>query len=329
MMNMEAEAAERIRRWNDELSQSVSVRLIRSHDKRDLALEAFLVALASLAHNVDFSAEESSEGELPAILLGNSVRWHAIPEGGELMPFLRILEMHFSPGCATTSFPEALRSQIESVSLPADIKIYVTPQCPFCPHVLSEIVPLALLNPVLHVAVIDGALFPELAAKDGVRSVPTLILDGAFRWTGAGHRNEIVNAVLNRDPACLDAKSLQDFLKEGNAGSLAQMMIDRRRVFPAFTDLFESSDWSVRLGAMVVVEEIAEKSPDLLAKMLDLLWNRLHDIAGPARGDVIYLFGLGQPGSKLWIDRLKGILENEDGEAREVVVEALEKLTGR
>jgi hypothetical protein len=40
----------------------------------------------------------------------------------------------------------------------------------------------------------------------------------------------------------------------------------------------------------------------------------------------MYLFGLGQPGSKLWIDRLKGLLENEDEEGREAVMEALEKL---
>jgi hypothetical protein len=263
---------------------------------------------------------------LPAIVLGASVRWQAIPEGGELMPFLRTLEMHFSPGSAAASVPEALRSQIESVSLPADLKIYVTPQCPFCPNVLREILPLALLNPVLHLAVIDGALFPELAAGDGVRSAPTVILDGAFRWTGAGHMDEIVDAVLNRDPAHFGAKSLEDFIKEGNAGALAQMMIDRRQVFSAFTDLLENSDWSVRLGAMVVVEEIAEKSPELSEEMLNLLWNRLHVISGPARGDVIYLFGLGQPGSKLWIERLKGILEDEDEEGREVVIEALEKL---
>jgi hypothetical protein len=80
---------------------------------------------------------------------------------------------------------------------------------------------------------------------------------------------------------------------------------------------------------MVVVEEIAEKSPELSEGMLDLLWNRLHVISGPARGDVMYLFGLGQLGSKLWIDRLKGILENEDEEGREAVIEALEKLYSR
>jgi hypothetical protein len=323
---VEAEAAELIRRWNDELPQPVSVRLVRSHDKRGEALLAFLRTFTSLANKVHFSPLEGREGELPAILLGTSVRWQAMPEGRELMPFLKTIEMHSSPGYATVSVPEALRSQIESVSLPADLKIYVTPQCPFCPHVLSEIVPLSVLNPVLHLAVIDGALFPELAAGDGVRSVPSVILDGAFRWTGAGHMDEIVNAILNRDPARLGSKSLEDFIKEGNAGALARMMIDLRQVFPAFTDLFEGSEWSIRLGAMVVVEEIAEKSPELLEEMLDLLWSRLHGISGPARGDVMYLFGLGQPGSKLWIDRLKGILENEDEEGREVVMEALEKL---
>jgi hypothetical protein len=246
-----------------------------------------------------------------------------------LIPFLKVLEMQLSPSGITASMPEVLRRQIERVSLPADLKIYVTPQCPFCPHVLSEIVPLSLLNPMIHLAVIDGELFPELAAGDGIRSVPTVILDGAFRWTGAGHVDEIINAILNRDPALMGLKSLVGFLREGNAGTLAQMMIDRREVFPAFADLFESSDWSVRLGAMVIVEELAEKSPELSEEILDLLWKRLNGISGPARGDVMYLFGLGAPGSKLWIDRLKGILENEDEEVREIVMEALENLCSR
>lgn len=325
-MNIEAEAQELIRRWNKELSRPVSVGLVRSRDKRSLALEAFLEAFRSLAGKVHLSPREGREGELPAILLGTSVRWQAIPEGGELMPFLRAVEMHFSPDRATASMPEALRSRIESVSLPTDLKIHVTPRCPFCPRVLSEIIPLALLNPVLHLAVIDGALFPELAAGDNIRSVPTVILDGAFRWTGAGHMNEIVDVILNRDPARLGAKSLEDFIKGGNAESLARMMIDRGQVFPAVMDLFESPDWSVRLGAMVVLEEIAGKNPELSENMLDLLWNRLHRISGPAKGDVMYLFGLGQPRSKLWIDRLKDILQNEDQEVREVVMEALEKL---
>lgn len=234
--------------------------------------------------------------------------------------------MHFSPARPAASAPEQLRSRIERVSLPADLKIYVTPRCPFCPSVLSEIVPLALLNPVLHLTVIDGALFPELAAEDGVRSVPTAILDGAFRWTGAGHMDEIVDAILNRDPALLGAKSLEGFLKEGNAEALARMMMERGQVFPALMDLFESPDWSTRLGAMVVVEEIAEKSPELSEEILGQIWNRLHRISGPARGDVMYLFGLGQPRSKLWIDRLEGVLADEGEEVREVVMEALERL---
>jgi hypothetical protein len=326
LIRIEAEVAKSIRHWNHELPEPFSVGLVQSRDERGLALEAFLQALTSLADKVHILPQESHEGDLPALLLGNSVRWQAVPEGGKMMPFLKAIELHLSPSRAADSFPEALRSQIQSVPLPAELKVYVAPQCPFCPQVLGEIVPLALLNPLLHLSVIDGALFPELAAGDGVRSVPTVILDGTFRWTGTGYTEEIVNAILNRNPSHLGAKSLEVFLKDGNAGTLAQMMIDRREVFPAFVELFEGSDWSIRLGAMVVVETIAEASHELLEELLGLLWNRLHRTSGPARGDVIYLFGLVQPGSTLWIDRLEGILQEEDEEGREAVTEALEKL---
>lgn len=322
---MNAEAADLIRRWNEGLTQTVSVRLAGSRDKRGLALERFLDALTGLANKVRFSREDSSD-ELPAIHLGSSVRWHAVPEGGELAPFLKSIEIYSSSDGTAAKVPEPLRSKVAGASLPADMRIYVAPQCPFCPHVLGEIIPIAFLNPLLHIAIIDGTLFPELAAEEGIRSVPTIILDGAFRWSGEGHTGEIVNTIVNRDPAQLSAKSLENFLKEGNAGELARMMIERRQVFPAIADILESPDWSIRLGAMVVVEKLAEENPELAEKLLDLLWERLQAISGPARGDVIYLFGLARPGSKIWIERLRGMLESEEEQEREAVREALEKL---
>lgn len=289
-------------------------------------MESFTEEFSGLAPKVRFLPEESEEGDLPAILAGTSILWRGVPGGRELTPFLRALEMLVSPAEAKASVPEAVAAKIAGVTLPADIKIYVSPQCPFCPGVVSAIVPLALLNPLLHLTVIDGALFQDLAAEDGVRSVPTVILDGVLRWGGAGNRDEIVDALLNRDPVGLGAKSLEVFLKDGNAEALAQLMIDRGQVFPAFADLVQHPHWPVRLGAMVVVEEIAEKSPDLLERVLDVLWDRLPGITGPARGDVLYLFGLGRPGSKHWIERLDGLIEKETGDAREVLMEALEKL---
>lgn len=326
MANIEAKAAELIHRWSEELAQPVSVRVVRSKDNRTGALDAFLKDFAEIAPNVRISQLDGNDDEPPAIVLGQSVRWHAIPEGGELQPFLRTVEMQLFPARAYESLPEELRLKIESLSVPADLKIYVTSRCPFCPRVLGELVPVAFINPLVRLSVIDGALFPDLAAGDSVRSVPTIILDGTLRWTGAGHIDEVVNSIVNRDPACLSAETLIEFVKGGNAGMLARLMLDRRLVFPSFIDLFEHSDWSVRLGAMVVVEEAAEKDPELTEDILDLLWNRLEHISGPARGDIIYLFGFAKPGSKPWIERLEGISANGSEEERQAVVEALEKL---
>lgn len=326
MANIEAKTAELIHRWSDELDQPVTVRAVRSKDKRAAALVAFLQDFAEIAPNVRISQLHGNDDEPPAIVLGQSVHWHAIPEGGELQPFLKTVEMQLFPSRATESLPENLRLKIESLSVPADLKVYVTSQCPFCPRVLCELVPVAFINPLVRLSVIDGALFPDLAAGDNVRSVPTIILDGTLRWTGAGHIDEVVSSIVNRDLASLSARTLIEFVKGGNAGMLARMMMDRRQVLPAFTELFEHSDWSVRLGAMVVVEETAEKDPELTEEILDLLWKRLEQISGPARGDIIYLFGLAEPGSKLWIERLEGISANGSEEERQAVVEALEKL---
>jgi hypothetical protein len=215
------------------------------------------------------------------------------------------------------------------MDLPARIKIYVSSHCPFCPRVLKEIQPLAFTGSFLVVTVIDGALFPEMAEKDGVRSAPTTILDSGMRWTGLMRPEELRNALAHRDPSQLSAETLKNFVKEGNAGRLAEMMLQRDLVFPAFIDLLLHPEWSVRLGAMVTAEEIGERNPKLGREILPDLWERMESeaVQDSIRGDIVYL--IGTLGSQEWIPRLERFLANSQSEdLREIAEEALQKIGG-
>lgn len=318
-MNITAGELELIGQWNARLAQPVSLRFVRSPHPAVADFEAFLNSLRDCASIIEVVSEKGEESELPAIHVGKALRYHAIPTGNELEPFLEAL----SPARIEQS--EELGKLLSQVQWPAEIKVYVTSHCPFCPRVIKQVQRFALANPLIGVTVIDGFLFPEMANEDGVRSVPTTILDGRFRWTGVMRPEEILEVLLHRDPSELSAGALKNFLKEGNALRLADMMLERNLIFPAFIELLLHPDWSVRMGAMVVAEEMGERNPKLASELLPVLWERMESVQDSVKGDMVYL--IGTLGSADWVpmvERFKTASGSED--LCEIAEEAMEKL---
>jgi alkyl hydroperoxide reductase subunit AhpF len=282
--------AEIIRQWNTGLGKTVPIILRMTEDQRSTDFERYVAGLTELAPNVRAVTERLNADDPPAILAGNLFCYHALPEGLELTPFLNILSV-----VGVTVHPDlnqSLLMKLERVRWPAELRIYVTSQCSFCPQAVRQFSPFPLVNPLVRVTVIDGLLFPEMAKRDGVRSVPTVILDERFRWSGELNMNDVVDAVVHRDPDRLSARTLEDFVKEGNAALLAEMMLREDRIFPTFLDLLIHSEWSVRLGAMVVVEEIADSNVNLAKIILNPLWKLMENAEDSVKGDALYLFGL-------------------------------------
>jgi HEAT repeat protein len=167
-----------------------------------------------------------------------------------------------------------------------------------------------------------------MAQSNQIQSVPTLLLYEQFRWTGSFRLEEVVEIMTSRDPAKLGALSLERMLKEGNAARLAQMMLDNEEIFPAFFDLLTHNKWPVRLGAMVAMEEITRRNPQLAAQVIDPLWERFHDVEDPVKGDIIHV--LGESGDHRVVPRVEMILGGEyHAEVKEAAREALEKIQAR
>ena len=314
--------AELIGQWNAGLTKPASIRFLKTGDPRSKDFQAFIDTLAGMAPQVRVSVEIAENDDPPALFVGASIKYHAVPTGGELSPFLDVLS---GENQALPGLDESNRERLATVMHPAELKLYVTAQCQFCPRVVRMAASVASLNPLLHVTVIDGILFPEMAGKDGARSAPTLILDDQFRWTGMFKIEELLNALANRDPSQLSSESLKNILKEGNAQHLAEMMLLRRCIFPAFPDLLKDPDWSVRLGAMVVMEEVANENRALASLVLDPLWKALGNVDDSVKGDILSLFGM--LGTPEWVPKLEGLLNAEQSaELREVLQEALDVL---
>jgi hypothetical protein len=183
------------------------------------------------------------------------------------------------------------------------------------------------LNRNIRLTVIDALHFADLAEKNNIQSVPTLILEDHFRWTGSLQINEILDVIKDRDPSMLGPVSLEMMLKEGKAGELAAMMLTKAHIFPAFYEVLAHPKWPVRLGAMVVMEELIESNLGLAAQIIEPLWGRFHKVDNRVKGDLLYLFG--QLNRAECVPLLQAILDGDyDSEVQEAAREALDKISG-
>jgi hypothetical protein len=243
--------------------------------------------------------------------------------GKELAPFLGAL------GARDTlagDLPSSVRDTLNQIEVPTILKAYIAPQCPFCPQVVARLLTLVASDSLLHITVIDGTLFPERAENDHIKSVPTVILDDQFRWTGMIQLEELVQMMLSRDPSKLGADSLRKILEEGNASGLAQMMIESGEIYPAFLDLLTHEKWPVRLGAMVTLEFLAEERKEMASRVIAPLWDRFSQVDDRVKGDILYVFGESKDPSV--IPKINTVLSGPySGEVQEAAAEALEKLS--
>ncbi len=320
---MTPEEEKRIRKWNNELSSDVRITLLVTEDKRSGEFGEFCENLTRLAPKIGIVKEEGEPKEAPAIQIGHAVRYHAIPLGTELEPFLEALSILDKK---STQIPGSVRDYLEKIGQTVILRLFVSQQCPFCPVTVRQIIPLTAANEFIRLTILDCTLFPEMAQLNRIQSVPTLLFEDPFRWTGSFQLEELLEVITNRDPAKFGTSSLEKILKEGNAAQLAEMMLHKKKIFPAFLDLLIHKKWPVRLGAMVTMEEIASQNRELAAQIIDPLWERFHNVEDQVKGDIIYV--LGELGRDRIAPRLEMVLNGQyDNEVKEAAKEALQKIT--
>ena len=320
---MTPEEERTIARWSEGIGNDILLGVVWTEDEPGRRMRSFCRTLAHLVPRLRIEEEEGAAESIPEIRVRDNVRYCAVPEQKELEPFLRILQ---SAEPFAADFPPSLLEILQQVDLPASIRVYISPQCRFCPQVVRRCLALADAHSSCHVLVIDGTLFPGLADRDGVRSVPTVILDQAFRWTGSVQTEELVDMIAHRDPSRLGPDSLEQMLHEGRAEDLARMMIERGEVFPAFLDLLVNPKWPVRLGAMVTFQHLAESRPSLASQVSLTLWDLFPRVDDTVKGDILYLFG--ESGDASLLPLLESVLEGPyPQEVKEAAQEAVKGLS--
>lgn len=271
--------------------KDLHIRLAAPHGEMGDRMRGFCNQLKAALPTLTIKKESDETGfSPPVIIVGihNNIAIKAVPSGKLLRPLLTAIE---TSGEVPPDMGNDVNGQLQQIDLPVALTLYIAPHCPHCPGTLEKLLPLAAANRHLRLTIIDAQQFQHAAQRDQIRSVPTLILDDQFRWSGPMDLQEILTICIQRDPAQLSAASLRQLIEDGQAQRVAQMMVAADTIFPALVELITHERWSVRLGAMVTAEYLADEAAPLALNLATRLWDRFADLTDPIKGDVLQVIG--------------------------------------
>ncbi len=311
----------KISEWDARLSQQVRITVVSTNNPKSPDFVRFCQSFIRAAPKVQLRQQSDETQAYPSILVGENLRYFALPENAELDPFLEAIE-----ASATGSVPvsDEVRNRINAIETAISVKVYITQHCPICPWKVRELIPVAILNPLIDLRIIDAGLFEEMAESDCIQSVPTVVFED-FRWTSKTPLQEMLAIFSTHDPFALSPDSIEEMLRSGEASKVAQMMIEREQILPSFPDFLADEKFSTRLGAMAAAEEIVKKNIKLAAHFAMPLWERFKRANDTVREDILYILGLS--GNLEVIPMLESV---SDGQypmiLRETAIEAIESI---
>jgi glutaredoxin-like protein len=124
---------------------------------------------------------------------GARVRFYGIPAGYEFVSLLEALKN--SAAAAQELAPETLAA-LAGLKAPVNIKVFVTPTCPYCPSAVVLAHRFALASPQITAEMVEATEFPDLSTKYEVEGVPKIVVNEKTHLVGAQPESEMLKAVL-------------------------------------------------------------------------------------------------------------------------------------
>lgn len=316
------------------LTNPENIRLVKNDDDAGVQLDAFCTQLGELIPEIAVKREMAADDEPSGIHVSGNLHFRMVPRGEYLEMFLLSLFGSDTLAGQEMDMDMDAKGLEERFSLPAMFTMYVTENCPFCRITVPKGLFLAGAAPSrIDMTIIDAMMFPALAEQDRVRSAPTTIMDGMFRWSGDFDLEEVIETVSSRDPLQLGYETLKKIISDGDAEGVAELMARFDEVIPAYIELLVAEKWPERLGAMVAFEYLAEKNRGVAHQVIDILWSRFDSLEPAIMGDMLHLVGvLNQPEDQSF--RLQAVLSGNYPDpvkkvAAEIIHQGTEQNGGR
>ncbi len=258
-----------------------------------------------------------SDGSTP------NIHYMTAPEGNELAPFLDAISW-LGKGKALPSSRSA--GAMDHLALPVNILLLVAHMCPHCPQVVQAALSLAVGRPTITVSIVDALEFTDLADRFKVKSTPTVVINGGMTTVGHIGADDLAQRmVLAVGPGSL-TEVLDSMIKSGRAEDAGRLVCEQGKP-EALLPIYLAKEFSLRMGALVAMEEALEKNPRIFDSILDRLAALLSDEEAGLRGDTAEFLGkIGNPAAAAV---LRHVAENDsDPDVREAAEEALLSIEG-
>ncbi|MBF0225707.1 MAG: thioredoxin family protein [Desulfobacterales bacterium] len=318
---MTSKDKELILKFSNDIPFGTKLDFLLCRDKRNRDFIKFYKELKKITDRFDIRFIQNKKNNLPCIQIGSNIWFYAIPLDQEIKPFMDAITLSLSD----KQYP-SYGDRLKKITMEAHLKIFIAQQCHFCPSVLAQIIPLVIAcNKFIRLEIFDAMLFNEIADIYKVKSVPILFLDETFKWVGKINIDDIIQLIIDRDSDDPTELYLESLIQSNNAYKIADIVIEKNKIFSSFINLLIHDKWPIRLGAMVAFEYLAEKSPMISQKFLNPLWELFPKLDKQIKGDIISIFGMIE--GTCSIDKLNIILNTEDdSELRESAEETINLL---
>lgn len=130
----------------------------------------------------------------PMITVGNErIIFSGIPAGYE---FSVLIEDTIEVSRSNPLLSPDSVEKIKRIDKPIDIKVFVTPTCPYCPRMVKYAHSAALINPNIRAEMIEATEFPELSNAYSVYGVPKTVINDVIEIEGAVPEENFVEELL-------------------------------------------------------------------------------------------------------------------------------------
>ncbi len=134
-------------------------------------------------------AEKYNPARIPATFIMDEeetirgIVYYGIPSGYEFSSLIEDITMVSS---GKVDFSPGVEDRIKAIDVPINIKVFVTPTCPYCPRAVRVAHKFAYINRNIVGEMIEAIEFPELSDQFMVHAVPKIVInDGLVQFEGA------------------------------------------------------------------------------------------------------------------------------------------------
>ncbi len=189
-----------------------------------------------------------------------NIRWMGAPMGEEGRSFLEAMIL---VGMGESGLSDQSRPVVQRIDSPRDIKIFVSPTCPYCPQQVVNGLKAVIEAPQwVSLEIVDIQSRPDLAERYGAHSVPQAFANDVLIGQGAQQEEVFMSSLLKMEPQTIFIPDRTDELVEvdllvvggGPAGLTAGIYAERSGLKTAIVE-------RDALGGQVALTPIVENYP--------------------------------------------------------------------